>query len=1020
MVPAWQNNWPFVINVGNSIIGVTVLAMPFCFQACGIVLGSLMLFFSTWLTMESCQLLMKAGVTSRRRSYSLLASYTHGSSGKLIVEIGMIGLQLGTLVAQVVIIGDLGPAIVSKFTGLQNTSNLRTGLIVMLCLCVGLPLAMLKDVRTLAKTSTLCILFYAFFTVYVFLLSIPNLLSGNWYSKVNFWRTEGFFQCLPIFSFAFGCQTQLFIVYDALADPSLKRINSIVSSAVHMCTVCYLLVGFFGYIAFCSIDDISGDIVNHFKENVTSDLIKLCFVCSIAVSIPLIVFPCRASLFTLLFPQKPKDDVPSSSKMPELHFHLLTVTIVCSAMVVGILIPNIEFVLGLNGATMGTLICYIFPALFFLNVMADNAEKKNVGRLVLVLGVTIMIVCTYTTLSANSTTQLSDQARDPINDELNKEINKANEIINDIKKVEVPNVEAVKRDSLSNERHEPPIPQEPEENKTKSRPKIIEEDDKRLEKKQGEEGKEHQSVEEVKSGKDPKQENKRSKDAHVPPDVKNEKIIKVEDMKKDIGREVIDKGAHAHARDEKVKERDEEKDKAHPDDKFGDKSKYKQGIENPKAQDEELKQAEKGEVKQEEADKKQKEILEKLEQQQKEQQKLIEEQKEILQELKEHNDKHKGEEQVQQGQNMQGQLHNLQDQGQQQNLEGQQQNLQGQEQNFQVQGQQQNLQGQQQNLQGQQQNLQGQQQNLQGQQQNILGQVNLQGQNQQNLNMQDGMLRQADGNAGLKDVGKGAEGQLLPQGGQANVLKREPNLLGGEDQKQQGIGNHVQEQANLFQHGVDNVIEINNDVKAAGQLGQNQQFIPDQQNQQGLLIQKQGQQDDLNAKHLVGNRPELIINNEEHFIEKSKHLDGNVGLSNKGNKLQGAVDNNENIDLVKHRGKREANDEPVEDKSFKDRNLYGDGNELAIEDADAKQTGVVDSNLNVHKNDIVNEEDAKQTGVVDLNLNVHMNDIVDKTDDDGYQEEKGNVAAKEPIDLDILKNEKDPVPNAALLVGDTG
>jgi hypothetical protein len=31
----------------------------------------------------------------------------------------MIGLQLGTLIAQVVIIGDLGPAIVSKATGLQ-------------------------------------------------------------------------------------------------------------------------------------------------------------------------------------------------------------------------------------------------------------------------------------------------------------------------------------------------------------------------------------------------------------------------------------------------------------------------------------------------------------------------------------------------------------------------------------------------------------------------------------------------------------------------------------------------------------------------------------------------------------------------------------------------------------------------------------------------------------------------------------------------------------------------------------
>jgi len=64
-----------------------------------------------------------------------------------------------------------------------------------------------------------------------------------------------------------------------------------------------LQVGFFGYIAFSGVEDISGDIINHFEQNTKSDMIKLCFVVSIAVSIPLIVFPCRASLYTLLFPQ---------------------------------------------------------------------------------------------------------------------------------------------------------------------------------------------------------------------------------------------------------------------------------------------------------------------------------------------------------------------------------------------------------------------------------------------------------------------------------------------------------------------------------------------------------------------------------------------------------------------------------------------------------------------------------------------------------------------------------------------
>lgn len=96
----------------------------------------------------------------------------------------MIGLQLGTLIAQVVIIGDLGPAIVSKATGLQNTNGLRTGLILFLCLFIGLPLALLKDLRTLSKTSSLCIAFYTFFTVYVSLIKVILLIT---LICLNFW-----------------------------------------------------------------------------------------------------------------------------------------------------------------------------------------------------------------------------------------------------------------------------------------------------------------------------------------------------------------------------------------------------------------------------------------------------------------------------------------------------------------------------------------------------------------------------------------------------------------------------------------------------------------------------------------------------------------------------------------------------------------------------------------------------------------------------------------------------------------
>ncbi len=45
-----------------------------------------------------------------------------------------------------------------------------------------------------------------------------------------------------------------------------------------------------------------------------------------------------------------------------------------------VLYVSVEFILGMNGATMGTLICYIFPALFFVRVMANKPEGKHIAR----------------------------------------------------------------------------------------------------------------------------------------------------------------------------------------------------------------------------------------------------------------------------------------------------------------------------------------------------------------------------------------------------------------------------------------------------------------------------------------------------------------------------------------------------------------------------------------------------------------------------------------------------------------
>ena len=54
--------------------------------------------------------------------------------------------------------------------------------------------------------------------------------------------------------------------------------------------------------AFCDeAEAISGDILVNFRPTIFSEAVKLGFVMSVAVSFPLVIFPCRTSIHTLLF-----------------------------------------------------------------------------------------------------------------------------------------------------------------------------------------------------------------------------------------------------------------------------------------------------------------------------------------------------------------------------------------------------------------------------------------------------------------------------------------------------------------------------------------------------------------------------------------------------------------------------------------------------------------------------------------------------------------------------------------------
>lgn len=117
------------------------------FLQCGILLSIILLLLSNLITRLSCFYLLKSSIKTRRKTFELLGmyafclayqyirsvdnalrstgSYIFGSSGKLMIELCSIGFLLGSCITYFVVIGDLGPQILSKLFGFNQTDSLR-------------------------------------------------------------------------------------------------------------------------------------------------------------------------------------------------------------------------------------------------------------------------------------------------------------------------------------------------------------------------------------------------------------------------------------------------------------------------------------------------------------------------------------------------------------------------------------------------------------------------------------------------------------------------------------------------------------------------------------------------------------------------------------------------------------------------------------------------------------------------------------------------------------------------------
>ena len=191
-------------NLVNAVVGVGVLAMPFCFREAGLLLGCFLLVFIGALTERTIFLLVLGGKIVRAGSYSGTALRVFGARAALAVDVGVILLNFGTAIAYLDVIGDV-------LFAWSGDCGAKVGLLFFVAVTILLPLSLIDDLSKLKLVSVTGAAVYTLFAVVVIALFFTG--AGESSRGEHLWASVGIFRALPIVTLSFACHTVVFPVF---------------------------------------------------------------------------------------------------------------------------------------------------------------------------------------------------------------------------------------------------------------------------------------------------------------------------------------------------------------------------------------------------------------------------------------------------------------------------------------------------------------------------------------------------------------------------------------------------------------------------------------------------------------------------------------------------------------------------------------------------------------------------------------------------------------------------------------
>ena len=422
-----------IFNLSNTTLGAGIVAIPFFFSQCGYMLGTLILIAVGIASACASYFLVAAAEYSGQWSYIAVAGAAYGQRGQAAVQVAILCLTIGVMSAFYVQLGETGSQTLSSLV--SGSSHWWTSPLLIKAVFTGLPLLPLtlqRDLSSLAGASLFVLGALIYLVVVVIAMGSGDGGAGcddddgdnddgaaadddDEYSVSVLRIGPSFFTAVPIAVLAFGNQVNIHQVITELKDPTPRRRAAVICVTNIVVLLIYAAIGIAGYTRFGDSGTKDNILSNYCElgrgfKLVAFTVARFGIVGVVLCSYPMLLFPCRNCFHFILtkgHPDRYSIALPSSelsldSAAPHqnglsdtviFHFRLPfglelqlsneqlfvteTLAIMGTTFFIAWLVPSLSVIMGFTGAIMGTLLGFIFPAIYFLKLIPAAAADAT-------------------------------------------------------------------------------------------------------------------------------------------------------------------------------------------------------------------------------------------------------------------------------------------------------------------------------------------------------------------------------------------------------------------------------------------------------------------------------------------------------------------------------------------------------------------------------------------------------------------------------------------------------------------